>query len=319
MKRKIILIVLLVLSIKSKSVLAQKVVTSVFHEPYIEVPHYFPQFPIMFYDSAYRAYKDLPFVFLFNDITADLISVYGPSYVNASDFTVFPIVETATFFPFYTYNLIDKSYHTGSLTHQSKLYFWMDTLNGEQIFKIEWKNMGFKNCTANDSLNMQVWIFERTNKVQFRYGKSNLTNPNMLNVTDTTFIGFEVETANSYYYGTFEDTNDTLFYKDMYAWGSVFNIPKEGTVIEIKANQTFVNTSAKKLEKSVLLLRNENHIQIKLVDDELELNRFAVYNLNAECIEISDDESIDIRNLPSGMYILKVETNKGVYTEKFIK
>lgn len=319
MKKQILVIIFLALCIYVKNANAQKVVTSVFQEPYVEVPHYFPQFPIMFYDSAFRAYKDLPFVFLFNDITADVISVHGPSYVNASDFTVFPIVETATFYPFYTYNLIDKSYHTGSTTHQSKLYFWMDTVNAEQIFKIEWKNMGFKNCTANDSLNMQVWIFERTNKVQFRYGKSNLTNPNMLNVTDTTFIGFEVETANKYYYGTFDDVNDSLIYKDMFAWGNVFNIPKEGTVIEIKANETFVNTSAKKLEKSVLLLRDENNIQIKLIDEAITLNRFALYNMNAECIQKSNEEKIDIHNLPAGMYIVKVETNQGVYTEKFLK
>ncbi len=319
MNRKILLIILLALIINVQNVKSQKVITSIFHEPYVEVPHYFPQFPIMFYDSAYRAYKDLPFVFLFNDITSDVISVYGPAYVNASELIVYPIVETATFYPFYTYNLIDKSYHTGSAIHQSKLYFWMDTVNGEQIFKIEWKNMGFKNCTANDSLNMQMWIFERTNKVQFRYGKSNLTDPSMLNVTDTTFIGFEVDAVNRYYYGTFDDSNDTLVYKNMYAWGNVFNIPKEGTVIEIKANETFVNTSAKKLERALLLLQNENTIQLKFLDEDIKLNHFFLYNLNGEVLLNSNVKELDIRTIPSGMYILKIETNKGVYTEKFMK
>lgn len=319
MKKLAVLILFLSVVIFTKKSTAQKVTTSVFYEPYVEVPHYFPQFPIMFYNEEFRAYKDLPFMFLFNDIVSNMIAVYGPAYVNASDTTNYPIMETATFYPFFTQQLIDKSYLTGSTQHQSKLYFWMDTVNGEQIFKIEWKNMGFKNCTANDSLNMQVWMFERSNKVQYRYGKSNLTYPNLFNSSDTTFIGFEIETENNFYYGTFEGKKDSIFYKDMYAWGNVIGIPKEGTVIEIKANETTVNTSAKKLEKGLVLMQNELVLKLKFLQEGIELKQMELYNLNGECILRSSEMELEVSLLPKGMYVLKIETNKGVYTEKYIK
>lgn len=319
MKKLTVLILFLSIVYFTKQSIAQKVTTSVFYEPYVEVPHYFPQFPIMFYDSSFRAYKDLPFTFLFNEVVSDNVAVYGPSYVNASDTTNYPYMEIASFYPYYSINLIDKSYLTGSIQHQSKLYFWMDTVNGEQIFKIEWKNMGFKNCTVNDSLNMQVWMFERSNKVQFRYGKSNLTNPNMLNTVDTPFIGFDIDSEKDKYYGAFNGSNNNYTYTFMNPSARIIGIPKEGTVIEIKANETTVNTSAKKLEKGLILMQNELMLKLKFSQEDIVIKNVELYNLNAESILKSTDMQLDVSMLPKGMYILKVETNKGVYTEKYIK
>jgi hypothetical protein len=319
MKRKILVLCLVCICFTGPKVLAQKVITSVFYEPYKEVPHLLPQFPIMFYNEEFRAFKDLPFVFLFNDIVSEIIDVYGPGYINAADVTNYPTMEIATFYPFYTDELIDKSYLTGSAEHQSKLYFWMDTVDGEQIFKIEWKNLGFRNCTANDSLNMQAWFFERGNKVQFRFGKSNLTDPGMLNIEDTTYIGFEVSTANSYYYGTFDGDSNRLNYKDMYAWGNVIGIPKEGTVIEIKANATFVNTNAKKIDKGIILVQSDEKIKLKHTEQDVEIHNLSLYNSNGELLIKSSSNEMNVTTLTAGMYILKVQTNKGVYTQKYLK
>lgn len=51
---------------------------------------------------------------------------------------------------------------------------------GNRIFKVEWSNAGFAaeldvDNTLNDSLNMQIWMYEGSNIIELRYGPSRIT------------------------------------------------------------------------------------------------------------------------------------------------
>jgi hypothetical protein len=55
---------------------------------------------------------------------------------------------------------------------------------GSRILKIEWKNAGFYNemaflSTQNDFINFQVWLYEGTNTVEYRYGPRNIQNDSL--------------------------------------------------------------------------------------------------------------------------------------------
>ncbi|MFK7755641.1 MAG: T9SS type A sorting domain-containing protein [Flavobacteriales bacterium] len=59
----------------------------------------------------------------------------------------------------------------GSLSHISYL---TEGEKGSRVFKLEWKDVGFYNevinGTANNFMNVQLWLYEEDNSIEFRYG-----------------------------------------------------------------------------------------------------------------------------------------------------
>ncbi|MBN2745273.1 MAG: T9SS type A sorting domain-containing protein [Bacteroidales bacterium] len=77
-------------------------------------------------------------------------------------------------------DLIDRGENTGNSV--SPISYKVEGSAGSRIFKLEWKNAGFYeensyNGTLNDYVNIQLWLYETSNIIEFRYGTSLITNP----------------------------------------------------------------------------------------------------------------------------------------------
>jgi hypothetical protein len=64
----------------------------------------------------------------------------------------------------------------------SPLSYTVSGTPGSRIFKAEWSNAGFaleldNHGTLNDSINMQIWLYEGTNVVELRYGHMHISHP----------------------------------------------------------------------------------------------------------------------------------------------
>ena len=57
----------------------------------------------------------------------------------------------------------------------SSLKAKIETVNGESVLKIQWKNMGLEGHDAGDYVNFQLWIYQDKQTVEFRYGPRNIT------------------------------------------------------------------------------------------------------------------------------------------------
>lgn len=318
---KKIIILIFVVFISSKFSYAQRMQYSIFSEPYTELYADLPEQPMVKYDSGFRVYKTLPFTFLFNEIVAQELDVYGPAYANLIDYTdtVNWFIELVTFYPFRSELLVDKSIVLGVQNNLSKLSTKTDYLNGEKIFKVQWKNMGFKGCSPNDSLNMQLWIFERSNKAQFRYGKSNMTSLNVLNTPDTPIIAVEVETLNEIYYATCNGSGNSYTWLDMNVTGRSMGIPTEGTVIEIRSTESPVFVEKSKVENNLILKRSSSNIVVISKDKKVKINKIKVVDLNSKELIVTNTNLIETDLLSSGMYVLIIEKSDGIVFEKFFK
>jgi len=300
-------------------VYSQKIDYSIFQEPYNELSSGINEQPNTKYDSNYHAYFTLPFTFLFNEIVSEEVDVYGPGYVNLIDITDTNIIELVTLYPFFTYKLVDKSIILGQNNIQSSLTHKTDVLNGEKIYKIQWKNIGFLGCSINDSLNMQVWIFEHSNKVQYRYGKSNMTSMAVLNNPDTPLVAVEVETLNDFYYGTFDGTPNNYNWGYMNANGRSIGVPIDGMVIELKSTESPVYVNSKHNDLKLLIKRNSEFIEVVSKDSNSLICGIEIYDINYQKVINTNSHRINIENLNSGMYLLKVIKNNGLVFERFIK
>ncbi len=318
MKKIILICFLFCLTLQSN---AQKIEYSIFSEPYNDLVGAINEQPLVKYDSGYRAYLTLPFTFVFNEIVSEEVDVYGPAYANLIDFTdtINWVVEVVTFYPFRSDLLVDKSIVLGQTNNLSTFTRKTDIVNGEKIYKVQWKNMGFKGCSVNDSLNMQLWIFEHSNKAQFRYGKSNMTSLSILNNPDTPIVAVEVEALNDYYYATFNGSplNYTWGYMD--PSGRSMGIPPEGMVIEIRSTESPVSVDINRSGPKFLIKNYKDFLEVHFQSKNIELNKLSVLDLSGRIMSNSNNSKIDLTLLQPDVYILKIETNAGIYFRKFVK
>ncbi|MFN6946503.1 MAG: hypothetical protein ACK4ND_16265, partial [Cytophagaceae bacterium] len=85
----------------------------------------------------------------------------------------------------------------------------------ERVFHVEYKNIGFQSIDslfADDSLSIQVRLFETSNKIEFHYGKNNVSDSSFFANNQGAVIGLgEISIFNATYLGnSFFITGDTL-------------------------------------------------------------------------------------------------------------
>ncbi|HRK82826.1 MAG TPA: hypothetical protein PLZ12_15390 [Saprospiraceae bacterium] len=75
----------------------------------------------------------------------------------------------------------------GQLTGESKseIRYLTEGAPGSRIFKLEWSNAGFyyemdENETNDDFVNFQMWLYEGSNIIEFRYGESSIADPDLV-------------------------------------------------------------------------------------------------------------------------------------------
>lgn len=66
----------------------------------------------------------------------------------------------------------------------SKISYKTEGSAGDQIFKIQWQNAGFieeylDDDISVDSVNLQIWLYEKDGAIEYRYGPASTTQPNL--------------------------------------------------------------------------------------------------------------------------------------------
>lgn len=67
-------------------------------------------------------------------------------------------------------------------TSLSNISYKVEGNVGSRIFKLEWNNIGFYNEIASDNvssdyINIQLWLYETSNIIEYHFGPSNISNP----------------------------------------------------------------------------------------------------------------------------------------------
>lgn len=120
----------------------------------------------------------LPFEFLLNETPVTSMQFFGLGSLLEAP-TSEPDVYTYVF-PFEA-DLLDRGELLGNES-LSPIGYKVDGTPGNRIYKLEFKNAGsyeelFDQGTMNMFINFQMWLYEGTNMIQFRFGPSSITNP----------------------------------------------------------------------------------------------------------------------------------------------
>lgn len=231
--------------------------------------------------------------------------------------------------------LVDR----GVISHvpSSPIRYVLSGTPGNYIFKAEIFNAGFGDefinyHTLNDSINMQIWFYQGSNVVEYRYGPSQISH-----YTDYYYIG-----GPEIGFGPNLDTagNGTLYilkgnstpnppYPAVMAVDSfkdttqgISSYPSTGTVYQFKPRTAYINTIPSLNDASIYPTCARDRITISYFYNGE--TTYSIININGASVNISGKTNfgtthVDISNLPSGMYLLEMQNEGGRVVRKFIK
>lgn len=128
------------------------------------------------------------FAFELNGNTITSLEFQGVGALLAAT-TADPDVATAVF-PF-EMDMIDRGDLGGE--SQSPLSYKLEGSPGSRILKVEWNNAGsfseWLDGTQNMYINLQLWLYEGSNKIEFRFGDNLVDNPALFYGGEGIFMG----------------------------------------------------------------------------------------------------------------------------------
>lgn len=207
---------------------------------------------------------------------------------------------------------------------KSPIVFRWEGFPGQRVFKLEWANAGFfderdTNGTMNDFVNLQVWIYEETSAIEFHYGESQITDP------DINFYGLSGPTIGimssvlSLPIVLVGDPENPSLTNDLSVPVGLDSTPPNGTIYRFTPDLDTVNpiSSTGKIEANFSIIQNREIQQLSIITEQPQsLKLFTISGQLLETKTISQHINWDISSLPIGMYFLQDE-NGG--TLRFIR
>lgn len=207
-------------------------------------------------------------------------------------------------------------------TSGSEISYQFESSSNGNILKVQFKNMGFQTGDPSDFANVQVWLYQATGKVEYRYGPSS---------TDIlTFGGQSGPLVGIYLF----NSDFSLYYDAMCLTGNAANptanlvspfsritgMPTDGTVYE------FTPVSAVSLEENQLidikLYPNPAKNELTIEGDE-EITSVEIIDVLGKTIKTEKingvSKTISITDLNIGVYVARIHTPKGIVLSKFMK
>lgn len=226
-------------------------------------------------------------------------------------------------------DLIDLGHHTG--TSASEISYKVEGAEGNKIVKIEWNDAGFwEDATRADYMNFQVWFYESDKSIEYRYGSSSINNPSG---------SFEGYSGPFVYFIPLGDFDTGIIQENAYILsGNPANptliVVEPGEMIDIEdvAFQGMIpdgtvyrftptNLSSEDFQDAAVVLYPNPTADYLTVISNTDTFEIALYNSAGQKInhkQVSENR-IDVTAIPKGVYFVRIETEKGSLTQKFVK
>lgn len=253
--------------------------------------------------------------------------IYFPADGLGGILSTFPAMEfgkTALIVPI-AQDLIDLGETIG--TSLSPISYLIDGTAGNRIVKIEWKNAGFwDDTTVSDFIDFQVWIYEGTNVIEYRYGPNQVNNPSeSYEMEDGPVVAMAPLVDNDaqmfvqpalFLTGNPVNPTVTVLNGNDFPLGSLVGSIPEGTVYRFIPKPLSTDDFAKDTFQ-IFPNPSSDYLNIKTSIGEYE---FVIYNSLGQKMDAAlSDGKLNISILANGFYFLKLSTHQGTTVKKFLK
>lgn len=213
---------------------------------------------------------------------------------------------------------------------------------GKQIFKLEFYNVGLEReiselGTANMIANQQLWIYEETGCIEYRFGSNSITDSDLIFDGETgPLFGFikttleEIFAENtSYEYAIFaggDSSNPVTFEQENDSIPPPFlnNYPEDGMVYTFCPEvENGVRTKDISSELDWIIYPNPVESTLTLDFKDATKGQYKIISMDGKLISegsvASGKTLINLNNLTTGHYIAKVITKEGFAVKRFFK
>lgn len=257
-------------------------------------------------------------------------------YTAEDNFLTIDSTSPVNLFVFTDMDLIDRGNIDGVVTRSPISYITSGTAPN-RIFKLEIANAGIYEeydlyTTDNDSVNIQVWLYETSNIVELRYGTSRITHPadyhywngkpiaGYINGYDNNTDDFNkafLLTGNNVS-PTIDSTTDFSIFT-----GGLNTYPTNGRVYKFTPKPAGIKDQSGILN-NLQLLSNTGSNQVILRSPYNETLNYKIVAINGATLNYTGTinngiNRIDISSLPQGMHILQVSGAQGIQSYRINK
>lgn len=263
----------------------------------------------------------------FTETVQNLAATSGISYISLA---APPVDDVFSLFIIYGADLVDRGFlDSNSLSPISRK---VTGSQGSRVFTIEYENAGFyydlfTNGTSTDYVNFQMSLYEANGDIVFHFG------PNSVTMPELDFLGLTgpvVGLAENY--DAFHDVvlGETLLLAGDPGSPAVYtnyqNVNLEGTIPE----NTLYRFSRESTSAHEPVANKVSHFLYPNpttgllqwsgdVDTDL-ISTIQVYNVQGQLVaNLNPAKSMDISNLPSGMYAMRFQKDKVMFTERIVR
>lgn len=223
--------------------------------------------------------------------------------------------------PFGTKNgLVDRNYiNDDSVLTQfaSKRAYKIDGNIGSRILKFEFTNFKIKNSDPNDSITFQVWFYENTDRLDFRYSAINIET-NQVYSPDSLRIGLSLSNPNGTTKINYFVTGPlNQLYLNPYRV-AMTDEPVENTVISFRKGYSGIEDN--ELNFDFYPNPSQESITVELRSEEdFEIEIMTLSGQTIQKDSIHDYKTIDVSSISPGIYFLLIKSETGIVQRKFNK
>lgn len=209
----------------------------------------------------------------------------------------------------------------------SNLSYKLEGPEGNRIFKLEWNNVSIYDVFDSCFLNMQVWLYENGNIIEFRYGPSYVSSDDWAMLSDEGIqplfgvVDIDYETGNAAaLYGdpdnpTFEclALTDTTSTELLYS--GLSSLPAANTVYRFTPHTTGIAGHT----VSDISIR-PNPVRDRLTLSGVETADIQIFDIAGHLVMSGTySGSMDVSSLPNGAYFVNISTPDGQAVKKMVK
>ena len=199
----------------------------------------------------------------------------------------------------------------GNANSLSPISHKTDVVNGKKVLKVQFKNMGFSYGDPADFWNFQVWLYEGSNKIEYRFGSNsikavvtafdNIPGP-IIYLMNTSAGTVSTSLVN----GPIE--NPTYVEAADFGVESLWGVPANGTIYSFSPKQ-FTSISEEEIETEMSLFPNPANSKLNIQhNNNSAIESFSLTNvLGEKVLEVKQaDASIDVSGIAAGVYFVNI-------------
>ena len=239
--------------------------------------------------------------------------------------------------PFFIFSAI-QCYSDGlGVSTKASISYKIENVLPNRILKVECRNFRISHVPTSfiesDSVAFQYWLYEGSNKIEFHYGSNYSATPSTYLNPSFNLIGIEnIEISNAdtliNIYNAYGDPSAPMLNTTQVNYSSaeevilpqLYSLPTDGQVYVFTPITTLSIGENTATNSNLNLYPNPAKEQVTLQNIELgKAYKITLLNSLGQIVRtVNNTPSLDIRDVPQGMYVVQIQQGDNTTTKKLI-